>query len=1091
MPFSIDETSTGFSVFIAILMVVSGSMNTIAAKWADSIEVNGVLFDHPFFQATCMFVGELSCLVVYFIIYFIRKHYWQRRHAVGESGAVLELDDELAEEPTLPKFSALIFLPPACCDVVATSLMYIGLNLTTASSYQMLRGAVIIFTGLLSVAFLRTRLQAFKWLGMAFVTAGLVVVGVSDIMFDDNPHDDMNAIITGDLLIVMAQIIVAIQMVTEQKFVLQYDVPPLLAVGLEGLFGLAIISFLMIPMYFIHVPATFSKNPEFRLEDVIFAFQEMYAKPQILMALLLTIVSIAFFNFAGVSVTKRLSATSRMVLDSVRTLIIWMVCIPLFGEKFIALQLLGFALLILGMFVYNDIFSDLSATKRICQRLGIVSPIKPTKPNLILSPMEDLRLCSGKLSWSQRNGKDIFAPTHKVRNLLQDYTGQLLFESTAVDGVPYVWISNIKDVLEQRMRRLQENRNLDFGGNFKGKLFLCLVGNVRKANSFNSLLLVSLFDDDDGYSNLSNLQPVFHQLKFNKLIGHDVVWYLTGDLKFIGALYGHLGSASVYPCIFCEAEPNQAWYQSFTGNHVRKLLTGDGPHKIAQAVCCNEKHEGYEQLLTLLGQIQSMAESTFLSNEQVIVLGKWTDEFFLCLKEKFPDASITPNRAKVVKRAVVQKESSQAMLHQLRSILQSSNLCKDALSKKSINKLKVVTGGNNLPYWVPIGDRPSEEQWKDMSSRRKVEFLTKCYANANTHINSNPKLSERVHALFGQMEASLMSNPSSADCELPAIQLWQEWRAFSKDYLNGFYQQFGIEFSEWDCESAHVLEAQALSSQPVVLRKSDKSTLYLTRDLGAIHSRHRRFDADQYMYVVDSSQRNHFAQLKEILSLVKKEELSEKIKHISYGRVIGLSTRGGKNDSVDFLIESGELEAKSFLEQSPTIKLKSEELPVTSQKVSRSIIIYESLRRKKFVEHTFSFRDSFSEHSGLSIQEKYSRINSMELANCDVMDVVNARMRNGDFGKLKLEATALATDLAKLLGEFDDAVLSAYEQCEPAVITAHLMKLAVQCGRSSRSLKVKGEPEAIAVPRMMLFAATKKVLGEGMKMLGIEPLPKL
>uniref|UniRef100_A0A915DVY2 Uncharacterized protein n=1 Tax=Ditylenchus dipsaci TaxID=166011 RepID=A0A915DVY2_9BILA len=76
----------------------------------------------------------------------------------------------------------------------------------------------------------------------------------------------------------------------------------------------------------------------------------------------------------------------------------------------------------------------------------------------------------------------------------------------------------------------------------------------------------------------------------------------------------------------------QAWYQSFTGNHVRKLLTGDGPHKIAQAVCCNEKHEGYEQLLTLLGQIQSMAESTFLSNEQVIVLGKWTDEFFLCLK---------------------------------------------------------------------------------------------------------------------------------------------------------------------------------------------------------------------------------------------------------------------------------------------------------------------------------------------------------------------------------------------------------------------------------------------------------------------------
>lgn len=85
---------------------------------------------------------------------------------------------------------------------------------------------------------------------MGFVTIGLVVVGLSNILFNENSKDDINAIITGffeitfffiiiilgNLLIIMAQIIVAIQMVTEQKFVLQYDVPPLLAVGLEGFF---------------------------------------------------------------------------------------------------------------------------------------------------------------------------------------------------------------------------------------------------------------------------------------------------------------------------------------------------------------------------------------------------------------------------------------------------------------------------------------------------------------------------------------------------------------------------------------------------------------------------------------------------------------------------------------------------------------------------------------------------------------------------------------------------------------------------------------------------------------------------------------
>lgn len=71
---------------------------------------------------------------------------------------------------------------------------------------------------------------------------------------------------------------------------------------------------------------------------MIFALKEIGEKPEILLALGLLVVSIAFFNFAGVSVTKRLSATTRMVLDSVRTLVIWMVAIPLFGQAFIPLQ---------------------------------------------------------------------------------------------------------------------------------------------------------------------------------------------------------------------------------------------------------------------------------------------------------------------------------------------------------------------------------------------------------------------------------------------------------------------------------------------------------------------------------------------------------------------------------------------------------------------------------------------------------------------------------------------------------------------------------------------------------------------------------
>lgn len=55
-----------------------------------------------------------------------------------------------------------------------------------------------------------------------------------------------------------------------------------------------------------------------------------------------TIVSIAFFNFAGISVTKEISATTRMVLDSVRTIIIWIFSIICFGQAFHWLQVFFF-----------------------------------------------------------------------------------------------------------------------------------------------------------------------------------------------------------------------------------------------------------------------------------------------------------------------------------------------------------------------------------------------------------------------------------------------------------------------------------------------------------------------------------------------------------------------------------------------------------------------------------------------------------------------------------------------------------------------------------------------------------------------------
>ncbi|XP_065257750.1 solute carrier family 35 member F6 [Emys orbicularis] len=339
---------TKYQLFLAGLMLLTGSINTLSAKWADNFTAGGCggsaehSFQHPFLQAVGMFLGEFSCLAAFYIL--------------------LCRDRQRAEPSLAPAqpFNPLLFLPPALCDMTGTSIMYVALNMTSASSFQMLRGAVIIFTGLLSVAFLGRKLVPSQWLGILVTMAGLVVVGLADMLGTRDETHKLSEVITGDLLIIMAQVIVAIQMVLEEKFIYKHDVHPLRAVGTEGFFGFVILSLLLIPMYYI--PAgSFGGSPRQVLEDTLDAFCQIGRQPLIALALAGNISSIAFFNFAGISVTKEISATTRMVLDSLRTVVIWAVSLAVGWETFHGLEILGFLILLTGAALYNGLHQPLLA----------------------------------------------------------------------------------------------------------------------------------------------------------------------------------------------------------------------------------------------------------------------------------------------------------------------------------------------------------------------------------------------------------------------------------------------------------------------------------------------------------------------------------------------------------------------------------------------------------------------------------------------------------------------------------------------------------------------------------------------------------
>ena len=61
------------------------------------------------------------------------------------------------------------------CVVVVTQLA----SCRYASTFQMLRGTLVVFAGILTVILLKRRLRLHHWMGITLICAGAALVGVS------------------------------------------------------------------------------------------------------------------------------------------------------------------------------------------------------------------------------------------------------------------------------------------------------------------------------------------------------------------------------------------------------------------------------------------------------------------------------------------------------------------------------------------------------------------------------------------------------------------------------------------------------------------------------------------------------------------------------------------------------------------------------------------------------------------------------------------------------------------------------------------------------------------------------------------------
>lgn len=349
-----------------------------------------------------MFIGEMGCWLVVFGFYLtnrIRSHIaeapvlYQPVQQEDEDDDSIRPTSQQAANPAmkamLPNaddrvplhgWKVTLLAIPACCDITGTTLMNVGLLFVAASIYQMTRGALVLFVGTFSVIFLKRKLYLYHWLSLLVVVTGVGLVGLAGAISsgDHKAHSDVEEkldlskamlvmaraaivqatdqavlrTILGVFLIAFAQIFTATQFCVEEFILEKYALQPLKVVAWEGTFGLLVTLILQV---ILHFTVGTSEGGQYGYFDAQEGYREVFNNRTIGVTSLMIMVSIGGFNFFGLSVTRSISATSRSIIDTCRTLFIWIVSLGLGWESFKWLQVAGFALLVYGTFTFNDL----------------------------------------------------------------------------------------------------------------------------------------------------------------------------------------------------------------------------------------------------------------------------------------------------------------------------------------------------------------------------------------------------------------------------------------------------------------------------------------------------------------------------------------------------------------------------------------------------------------------------------------------------------------------------------------------------------------------------------------------------------------
>ena len=381
-----------------------------------------------------------------------------------------------------------------------------------------------------------------------------------------------------------------------------------------------------------------------------------------------------------------------------------------------------------------------------------------------------------------------------------------------------------------------------------------------------------------------------------------------------------------------------------------------------------------------------------------------------------------------------------------------------------------------------------------------IKTLLGYYTKFHVEVEEHPELEDEARAIFTKLEQGSKEE----------VELWQWFREESLKEFQRVYDMLGIEFDSYNGESfysdkmprfekelsdkgllhesngAQVVDLEEYKLGTALIKKSDGSSLYITRDIAAAVYRKENYDFYKNIYVVATQQNLHFQQLFKILELMGYDWANQCV-HVPFGMVRleegTMSTRHGRVVFLEDVLNGAIEKTREIIEEkNPNIENLEE---ITSQ-VGIGAVVFNELSNNRIKDYTFKWDQilNFDGETGPYVQYTHARCAS--LLRKDGEDIVAKAQdpKNVDFALLAKSDSAY--ELTKLIYAFPGVVEQAGEKYEPSIITRHIIDIAQCFNKFYHDEHIIVDDEVEKTSKIALVIATKRVIATGIGLLGMK-----